>query len=1180
MGESMYNQVAKVNRFTLEQAFYQLKKQGVQGIVLIAFLSSGLHAYGQNFSSLRSKTLVSQKDTIRLDTLSIDPRSFQVESNGTPVSDSLYSLLPAEAKLVWKTRNRPKSVEVSYRVLSIDLMRRYQRRSTSIIQLGEDYYSDPYTFRPEPQRESVFGSTRLNKTGSISRGLGFGNNQDLTVNSTLSLQLSGKLTDEISVLASVTDDNIPIQPEGNTAQLQEFDQVYIQLYDDKNKLTAGDFIIQRPIGYFSTYFKRAQGASYETRQKIGTGDYTFFTQTSAAISRGKFARKLIRGTEGNQGPYRLRGNENEAFIIILAGTERVFIDGKEMQRGQENDYVIDYNTAEITFTAKQLINKDKRIAVEFQYSDANYTRSLVQTSTGIENDRFQFYLNFFSEQDAKNQPLQQELTDDDRRLLSNAGNNTELALSPGFEEVFEYSNDRILYTLVDSMGYDSVFVRVTEQVSPLYNVNFSEVGPGNGDYIRDGFDASGRVFKWVAPDSINGQIFRNGEYAPVKRLVAPKRNQLLMAGANAKLTEKTIATLEAGFSNDDRNTFSEIGNEENISHGLFATLEHSVPLSKKPNAVEVFGKALIESRGENFQPIEPYRSVEFTRNWNLNDSLEKNSQTITTGAFGIKKAEYFDLTYSLDRFEAGSDYTGMKNNLNANLALDGFKGWFIGSLLETEGAIKSRFTRHKSLVEKDLWVTKIGFTDEREDNLRFVPNSDTLSTEAYKFYDWQFYISNLDSADFGYKVFYRERTDFASEIDDYSESTHAIHYGAELSLMSNPRNTLRATVSNRILQITDPELTNEEPEQTLLMRLEYGGRFFKNTVTTSTFYEIGSGLERRQEFIYILDPTGQGPFTWIDYNENGIKELNEFESARPEDGERYLRVFTPTDDYERAYSNQFSQSINLNPAGIWMKEEGFKKVLARFSNQTAFRIQRKTRREDDVDRFNPFADPAGNESLISQSSSIRNTFFFNRTSSKFGVDYTYSDQTSKSPLTSGFEERENNAHIFRVRYNFTAQYGAIIEQETGTRLSASDFLEGRNYSIDYLAIKPTISYQPSTEFRASLSGEYTFKENAQNLGGEEAEIVDFGTDLRLSKMEKGTYFAQINYITIEYIGAANNSLSYEMLEGLQNGQNITWAAGIQRNLGNNLQLSLTYNGRKSEDSRSVHTGNIQVRAFF
>lgn len=1153
-------------------------KTGLFFGLLVLWLSP---VFGQDGASLRSKKISCRGDTLQLDSLSIDPESVKVYVKDSLVSAARFSVIPEKGMIVPKKKFKTDSLEVVYRVFPINFSKKYQRHSTDIIRPESDYFSNPYTYRPEKQRqESIFGSTRLNKTGSISRGIGFGNNQDLNVNSTLSLQLNGKITDDINVVASVTDDNIPIQPDGNTAQLQEFDQVFIRLFNEDSRLTAGDFIIQRPRGYFSTYFKRAQGASFETEKRIGTGDYKFFTQSSAAISRGKFARNIIQGSEGNQGPYRLRGNENEAFIVILAGTERVFIDGKEMQRGQENDYVIDYNTAEITFTANQLINKDKRIAVEFQYSDANFTRSLFQTSTGIENERFQFYVNFFSEQDAKNQPLQQELDDTDRQILSDAGDNLQNALAPGFDLADEYSNDRILYTLIDSLGYDSVFVRVTEPTTPLYNVNFSEVGAGNGDYVQDGFDATGRVFRWVAPDTLAGRVLRNGNFAPVRRLIAPKKNQLLMAGMKAKLSDRTSTQIEAGFSNTDQNTFSERDNRDNLSHGLMAQIEHRQPLSNKPGATELVGAVMVESRGDNFQPIEPYRSVEFRRNWNLNDSLEDNAQNIITGSFGIQKSEIYKIQYALERFDAGRDYRGMKNNLRADFDLDGLTAWFDGSVLNTEGVIRSRFTRHKSLIEKDLWITKIGFTDEREDNLRFNDGTDTLSASAYKFYDWQFYLTNVDSSKLGYKVFYRERTDYASEFDEYTESTHATHYGAELSVAGRPGNLLKATVSNRILEIVDPESTEQAPEQTLLMRLEHTGRFFKNVVTTNTFYEIGSGLERRQEFIYIQDPTGQGPYTWIDYNENGVKELNEFELARPEDGDRYIRVFTPTDTYEKAYSNQFSQSLNIQPAGLWMKESGIKKILARFSNQTAFRVQRKTRQEDEADRFNPFAAAIGEENLISQSSSIRNTFFFNRTSAKIGVDYTYSDQSGKNPLTSGFEERENRSHLVRGRYNFTSKYGVIIEHESGNRTSASDVIEGRDFSIDYFGLKPTFTYQPNTSFRANISGEYTEKVNEKKFGGESATLIDFGADLRLNKIEAGSYFMQINYITIDYSGQANNSLAYEMLEGLQNGKNVTWAAGIQRNLGKNLQLSLTYNGRKSEEAKAVHTGNVQVRAFF
>ena len=47
--------------------------------------------------------------------------------------------------------------------------------------------------------------------GAFGRGLSFGNNQNLVLNSTLNMQLSGKPGEDIEINAAISDENLPIQ---------------------------------------------------------------------------------------------------------------------------------------------------------------------------------------------------------------------------------------------------------------------------------------------------------------------------------------------------------------------------------------------------------------------------------------------------------------------------------------------------------------------------------------------------------------------------------------------------------------------------------------------------------------------------------------------------------------------------------------------------------------------------------------------------------------------------------------------------------------------------------------------------------------------------------------------------------------------------------------------------------
>jgi dihydrofolate reductase len=84
----------------------------------------------------------------------------------------------------------------------------------------------------------------------------FGNKQDVFVNSNLNLQMQGELGDGVKLNAVISDQNVPFQPEGNTQNIQEFDQIFINLDHQRWSLKAGDLLLQNNDNFYLKYFKK------------------------------------------------------------------------------------------------------------------------------------------------------------------------------------------------------------------------------------------------------------------------------------------------------------------------------------------------------------------------------------------------------------------------------------------------------------------------------------------------------------------------------------------------------------------------------------------------------------------------------------------------------------------------------------------------------------------------------------------------------------------------------------------------------------------------------------------------------------------------------------------------------------------------------------------------------------
>jgi hypothetical protein len=1148
-------------------------------LFIVVFCITCYAVSSQPVSNSRIKTISVHADTVLLDTLSVIPGSLVI----TGVDTGAWSINFSDASLIWRKNTAAyaaiaaDSVVVSYRVFPLLFTKPYFNRSRTVIEKSLSGMYNPEEYRKVTQGGLMTRMEGLSKTGSISRGISFGNNQDVVVNSSLNLQLAGKISEDVEILAAITDNNIPVQPQGNTQQLNDFDKVFIKLSKGKHQLTAGDYELKRPDSYFMNFYKKAQGAMFTSEFNLATEKEkksVMKTGLAAAISKGRYARNVFNGTEGNQGPYKLRGAQNESFIVVLSGTEKIFVDGLLLQRGQEYDYVIDYNTSEITFTPKVLITKDKRIVAEFEYSDKNYARSLLYFNDEWQTDKVKLKFNFYSEQDSKNQPLLQDLNDEQKQFLASLGDSISMAFYLAADSV-PFNINEVLYQRIDSAGF--VFFRYsTDSSVARFRLTFTDVGPGKGNYVQVRSAANGRVFEWIPP--VNG--IAQGNFEPVRLLITPRSQQLITLGAEYAFDKTGTVSVEGALSNYDINSFSKIDKGNDAGVALNAAVKKSFDLKSRSNWKLNTGLKA-EHAGKNFNPLDNYRPVEFTRDWNLSgvpDSDDENALIVSAGIENEKNK----WDYSIHSFRRGNAFNGIMHSGILLSQIKTVKLMADGSYLTTSGiASKSVFYRSNTdLSNRFFKRITLGLKHNLERNKLFFPSTDSLTAASFSNRKYTAYLTNGDSTPWQFSADYSLRYDDGLKNNSFIRATQAGETRGSILWTASANSRILLTSQYRRLKILQPGIVSLKDDRNLLSRIEYTGNLVNSAITLNTFYEAGSGQEQKREFTYVKVADGTGIFAWNDYNGDGIPQLNEFETAAFKDLANYIRVFTPTNEYVRTKFNQLGFVTGLNPAAKSKRETKSGKILSRFSDQFSLRIENKNTLDDLWRGMNPFENNISDTSLLSSTTSLRNTVFYNRTSTVFSTDITYDNNSGKTLLTNGIESRKLQRLIANARLNMTRSYGLQQLFEAGRKQNRSEFFSERDFNLELFTSESRFNYQPGNNWRIALIYEFKLKRNSKQLTGEFSEQHKGGTEIKFSNVQKGILTAKFNIIRISYNGKENSSLAYEMLEGLNKGINFTWGMNIQRTLSGFLQLTLNYDGRKSETGKAIHTGGVELRAFF
>ena len=1141
----------------------------IKFVIIVSLFLFNIGLYAQNYS-FKKKSIYVNQIIVKFDTVPTLPYKFKIyNSQGNVIPDSIYIINFKKSIIEFKEILND-SITIFYIPSDIYIPKSFLHKSKNIIIKDTINILPSRTLFYVPDNNyNEFFSEDLSKRGSISRAIRVGNQQNMSVSSTLNLQLTGKIGDDFEMVAALTDNQVPFQPSGNTQQIQEFDKIYIQIFNKKNHFTIGDYDFRSNDHIFLKVNRKSQGFQYIFNNKDSI--QSTYIQTSNSVVKGKYQRILFNGKEGIQGPYKLHGINNEPFIVVLAGTERIYLDGKLLTRGEENDYIIDYNTAELTFTAKNHITKDSRIIAEFEYSDRNYSRFSTFNKLQFKNEKAMLQFQIFHEFDAKNQTLQQELSDYEKNILSQAGNDENKMIVP-FISLDTIRNENQIYyklidTIVNGITYDSVLVYSTDSTA-IYKAGFTYVGKNKGNYVQISSSANGRVFKWIAPVNNVPQ----GNFEPIKKLIAPVKHTVVATTLSYQLLKKTNISVDVAFSDFDKNTFSNKDNNKNKGLALRTALNQKLTNENSKHQLSYDG--YFQHISVKYVSPEHFKSIEFQRDWNY-QNLYLNDELQTGMRLNYNFRKHLQANIGNDWLIVGNNYRANKKNSNVIFRPQRWNFNHSASLLNTEQKnVNTKFFRHYSTNEKIFSIFKLGLKTSIEDNLWHIKSNDSLLSNSFKFYQWNSYFGSSDTCKWQWLVRYGQREDYFPKNNKLHKSFTTQEAGLEIQSDISKRFLMKSVLSIRDVKLhTD---TNLSKEQNILSKNEFSLRIAKNSINIATVHETNAGIEPKRHFTYIEVPPGQGIYTWIDYNQNAIKELNEFEVAKYPDQATYIRIFSTTLDYIRVYSSKISQIIHIRPELCWSNSNGIKKFLTNFSNLSSFQQEVKTTSNDIIQKILPIQTNDSNQLLVNNL--FRNVFSIRKNHPVWSIDYIYQRQQNGQLLIQGIDSRVFLQHNLTLRWNFLSAYSLFISPSVGYKKFESEFFYSKSYYIKFKQLENNFYIQPDNFTRIGIGNKYTEKEN--KIGTEKLKATAINFELTKNIQSDNQINLKSELIQNKYNGNTNTSIAYEILDALQPGWNLINTIRFQRNLSSKIQMVITYQSRSSKNNKTIHTGNVEIRAWF
>jgi hypothetical protein len=1065
---------------------------------------------------------------------------------------------------------------VTYQTIKLSLNKEYKRRSL-VIKYDEERQDtvriseiEGGAFTPD----AIFGSG-IQKSGTLIRGFTVGTTKDFSLQSGLRLQLSGNLSDDIEIVAALTDENTPIQPEGNTERLEELDRVFIQIKHPNAVGTFGDYLLVRRVGEFGVVNRKLQGLMGE-----------FFLEDHAAYisigsPRGKFNTSNFRGMDGVQGPYDLIGINGEKNIIVIAGTERVFVDGIEMVRGENGDYIIEYANATITFTPNRLITELSRISVDFEYTSRQYNRNFIGggVTSNLLSNKLNLQFQYIREGDDEDSPIDLILSEEDKRIIAEAGDNQLKATKSGVSlaEPDSLGVRRGVYSAVDTLIDGEPFTYYLYNPgdsTAIYNVSFSDIGEGLGDYIRE---AIGN-FKFVG--------ISQGRYMPIVFLPLPEENQLGNLVLKFTPFENTELSAEYSGSFYDQNKLSNLDDGNNYGYAT------NINLNIKPSEINLgslsLGKIGLSYKDRfiqgKFYSADRFNEVEFNRIYNINPLTQRQDESLREVRLSLLPVKEFSLVSLAGFLRRGSEFKSDRFNSTLKITNNdnyNFDYNFDYNLSENI-AVKTDWLRQAGNGYFIFWKLKPGveFLAEIKEDVSKQRNNDSLLTGSFRYLEVNPFIQlvNIDGLLVGAK--YSLRDEYLPLLGVMRKQSQAIthHFDVTYSGIKEINTIFNLTVRNRNFTQPFKELGALD-NKTILVRSNSKFKLWEPILNGNLFYEVTTKMSARLEKVFVPVESGTGNYRYLgDLNGNGVADEDEFEPT-VFDGD-FILVTIPSDELFPVIELRANTRWRIRFADILDRNTFVGTILKPLSTETVWRIEEITKEEDFSKIYSLRLEYFQVEGkTIRGSNFFQQDVFINENSPDLSFRFRYTQNIRMSDFNTGIERGYNRERSLRIRFRMIKEFSNQTDVVNFVNNNSSAQILSRNFAISDNSITSDFSYRPGRNLEVGFILKVGRSEDTYP---ETPTVIDLNSQrLRLNLNFTGIGRLRIEIERAELVASSDDAfIPFELTGGSVPGKNYFARVNFDYRIASFLQITLDYNGRLQGSDRAIHIARAEARAYF